>query len=179
MTAESDIPESRDALAALAREHSARLRSIAERVLGCRETAAEVVQDVFLRLWQNRASVSIKGSVGGYLARAVKNRALDLAKRRRIESRWLERETADVQHAECDRVLAEARPGDGPDDRARRLGLALERLPARQREVMLLRWRDDLAYAEIARRLGVSAKTVENQVGRGLKALRATLGERR
>jgi RNA polymerase sigma-70 factor (ECF subfamily) len=52
---------------------------------------------------------------------------------------------------------------------------ALETLPERRRAILLLRLREGLSYEEIARRLGISIKTVENQIGRGLKTLRTVL----
>lgn len=174
------MPADRQAISLdeIARLHGTRLRAVAERVVGCSETAAEVVQDVFLRLWRDRETLEIRDHLAGYLARAVRNRALDLRKRRRLESRWLERETAEAERAEMERILAGSF-GAGEDDRGQLVARALDRLPAKRREVMLYRWRDGLAYGEIAGRLGVSVKTVENQVNRGLKALRETLGPRR
>jgi RNA polymerase sigma-70 factor (ECF subfamily) len=162
----------------ISRRHGTRLKTVAERVVRCSETAAEVVQDVLLRVWRDRASIEIRGHLGGYLARAVRNRALDLHKRHRLESRWLERETAAVGQVERERIQAPllGAPEDR-EDREERLALAVDRLPGKRREVILLRWRDDLSYADIARRLGISAKTVETQINRGLRALRASLRE--
>ena len=76
---------------AIALEHGDRLRAVARRVVGCDETAAELVQDGLFRVWRDRASITIREHLGGYLARAVRNRALDHIKRRRLEARWLER----------------------------------------------------------------------------------------
>jgi RNA polymerase sigma-70 factor (ECF subfamily) len=160
---------------ALARIHGPRLRTVALRVTRCHEAAAEVVQDVFLRLWRDRQSLEIREHLAGYLATAVRNRAIDLARRRRRESRWIERESAEREQAESERIRGDA--GAVPEFVVAGLAAALATLPAKRREIMLLRWRDELSYADIARRLGISAKTVENQISRGLKALRASLGD--
>lgn len=165
----------RTAFDEIVRNHDARLRAVAHRVVGCPDTAAEVVQDVFFRLWRDRNTIEIRDHLGGYLARAVRNRALDRQKRLRLEYRWLEREVVETEQAEVERISG-ALTDSGSHDRGGQLLQALEQLPARRREIMLLRWRDGLSYAEIASRLGLSAKTVENQISRGLKTLREVLG---
>jgi RNA polymerase sigma factor (sigma-70 family) len=55
---------------------------------------------------------------------------------------------------------------------------ALETLPARQREVLVLRYYTDLAESDIATTLGISRGTVKSHASRGLQALRSTLEER-
>ncbi len=165
----------RTAFDEIVRIHDARLRAVAHRVVGCPDTAAEVVQDVFFRLWRDRDTIEIRDHLGGYLAKAVRNRALDRQKRLRLEYRWLEREVVETEHAEVERISGSL-SDSGSLDRGSQLMQALDQLPERRREIMLLRWREGLSYAEIASRLGLSAKTVENQIGRGLKTLRAILG---
>ncbi len=69
-------------------------------------------------------------------------------------------------------------PADAALERAELLGrleAAIESLPERCRLVMRLRWREQLPYAEIAQIMGISTKGVENQLARGLKALRELL----
>lgn len=165
----------RTAFDEIVRSHDARLRAVAHRVVGCPDTAAEVVQDVFFRLWRDRETIEIRDHLGGYLARAVRNRALDRQKRLRLEYRWLERELIEVERAEVERVAGSI-TDSAASDRSVLVAQALDQLPSRRREIMLLRWRDGLSYNEIASRLGLSAKTVENQISRGLKTLREALG---
>ncbi|MEO8450862.1 MAG: RNA polymerase sigma-70 factor [Gemmatimonadota bacterium] len=160
----------------LAEQHGQRLHAVARNVVGCSETAAEVVQDVLFRLWRDRESLIIREHVAGYLARAVRNRALDQVKRQRVESRWREQELREVERDQVERVSRGAHDGVPAEAWDHAIHEALDQLPARRREAVLLRWRDGLSYDEIARRLQISVKTVENQIGRGLKALRATLG---
>src|SRR2546428_834584 len=61
-------------------------------------------------------------------------------------------------------------------DLVARLEQALDQLPERRRQVFLLRWKEGKSYHEIARLLGVSPKTVENQMTHALRALRRLLG---
>ena len=157
-----------DEIAAL---HGQALRATARRLLGCPETAAEVVQDVLFRLWRDREELTVREHLAGYLRRAVRNRALDQIKRRRIESRWLERETMELA-----RHQTAPEGSDHADDREHAIARALEELPPKRRQAVILRWRDGLSYQEIADRLAISVKTVENQLGRALKTLRAAVG---
>lgn len=133
--------------------------------------AEELVQEVFLDLWTRRAQWTVTGSVRGYLFGAVRHRALNTRRRDLVELDWIENEAA-----ESISTLHSTPPLPGEElEQAElhdRLQKAIELLPERCRLVMQLRWRDGLAYAEIAGVMGISLKGVENQLGRGLRALR-------
>lgn len=164
----------------LFRAHYAGLCAFAVRYVGERAVAEELVQELFASLWARRDAWTVRGGSGSaraYLFAAVRNRALNARARRAVERDW-----------ERDEAIADVRtlhPTPVPADEAletselhARLTAAIESLPERCRLVMQLRWRDQLSYAEIAEVMGISAKGVENQLSRGLKALRGMLGER-
>jgi RNA polymerase sigma-70 factor (ECF subfamily) len=137
--------------------------------------AEELVQELFGDLWARREGWEVRGSPRAYLFAAVRNRALNLRKRQKVERDW--------EHDEAIADVREIHPMPEPADRAletaelhARLHGALESLPERCRLVMQLRWREQLSYAEIAEVMGISVKGVENQLARGLKALRERLG---
>jgi RNA polymerase sigma-70 factor, ECF subfamily len=159
------------ALDEIALRHQRRLQAIACTVVRCPQTAEEVVQDVLFRLWTQRTALGIRGQLDHYLGRAVRNRALDRVRRHRLEARWLERQLHQVDAPRAEEPDAAA---DAEWDPA--LREALEALPPRRRDAMMLRWCEGLSYGEIARRLDVSVKTVENQIGRGLRSLREAMG---
>jgi len=148
------------------RAHYAALCAFAMRYLSERALAEEIVQQLFSDLW-TRAHWKIHGSLRAYLFAAVRNRALNLRKRQRFE-RGLDEDadetlTDDMPTADAQIEAEEA---------SVRLSAALDRLPERCRLVMQLRWARRLSYAEIAEIMGISIKGVENQLSRGLKALR-------
>ena len=163
------------AFEALFRMHYDGLCGFAIRYVRERALAEELVQDLFAALWARRATWEVRGGAGSvraYLFAAVRNRALNLRARRAVERDW-EADEADV------RAL---HPAPTPADQAleaaelrARVDAALESLPERCRLVMQLRWREQLSYAEIAEVMGISPKGVENQLARGLKALRDRL----
>ncbi|MBY0331961.1 MAG: sigma-70 family RNA polymerase sigma factor [Acetobacteraceae bacterium] len=144
-------------------------RDVARRV-GCPATAADLVQDLFLRLW--RRPPQVPELAGGYLLRSARNIATD--HQRAAISR---REVA-LDHAED---APDARPGqDAGLDAAQQAALirtALAALPERVRHAFLLNRLRGLSYAEIAKAQGVSVSTVEKDMMRALAACRAAIGQ--
>ena len=155
--------------------HYRALRIYAARVHGTAGTSEEIVQQVFYRVWLNRERLDIKGSLAGYLYAAVRNYALNQRDRARSEQRW--------QHARAGELEHEPAHSELPDEEivAAELAAALDRavsqLPPRCREAFLLRRQRHLSYAEIARIMEITPKTVEIQIGNALKRLRHDLAE--
>jgi RNA polymerase sigma-70 factor (ECF subfamily) len=151
------------------RLYYARLCGFARQRVGSLATAEEIVQETFLRVWQNRHRLDPEQSLRGYLYRSVLNHALNEMKHRDVENCWLRLETA----AKVSSVPA--------DDTAQTSELAaavqqtLDNLPARCRLIFTMSRDQGLTYLEIAEALNISIKTVETQMGRALKALRASL----
>jgi RNA polymerase sigma-70 factor (ECF subfamily) len=158
------------------RAYHARLCGFAYRYLRNQADAEEVVQELFLSLWQKREALTIRSSLRAYLFAATHHRVLNRNARARLEQRWLQESGgADLDVADlavpADEVLQGAQL-------AARVQAALQTLAPGCRRVLQLRWLDQLSYAEIAEVLGISVKGVENQIARGRKALRAALQPR-
>jgi RNA polymerase sigma-70 factor (ECF subfamily) len=162
-----DIDRFSDAYAA----HRPRALSSAMRVLGDRAAAEDVVQDVFLALWRDPTLFDpARGSLGGYVAMMARSRAVD-----RMRS-----QTAARGAVERLGVRDEERPGaeDGPSEVAARheeRGRVLEavaKLPARQREAVLLAFGRGLSAAEIAAASGVPLGTAKSRLRLGLQKTR-------
>lgn len=158
------------ALEALLARYWSPVSLFALRMTGSRDAAEDVAQAVFCRLWERRASWRAQGSVRGLLFRLARNIAVSAHRTDRARER-------------ADRGFADARVYSIPaslDAERAQLQAALERaiaaLPARRREVFLLRMVDDLSYDEIAEVMHTSKQTVANQLSRALAALRPTLG---
>lgn len=134
------------------------------------ETAEEIVQELFLRIWRQRESLQITDSLQAYLYQAARNASLNYLKHRRIESQWSERVRAG------DAPVARAADEDlAEDELSRAIEAGIAALPERCRLVFTMSRRQGLSYAEIAEALGISVKTVEAQMGRALKSLRERL----
>jgi RNA polymerase sigma-70 factor (ECF subfamily) len=147
------------------------LVAFASRYVGDAARADELVQDLFLDLWRKRSTWTVQGSVRSYLFSAVRNHALNVRRRDGVERDW----AGDEAH---DDVRALHAPPVSPDamldaDELReRLASALAALPERCAIVMQLRWREGLSHQEIAEVMGISSKGVENELARGLRAVR-------
>jgi RNA polymerase sigma-19 factor, ECF subfamily len=157
---------------AIFREHYAGLCGFANRFVAAPDVAEEIVQDVFAGLWSARATLKITTSLRAWLYTSVRNRALNHSKRARAE-RPLSAD--DVRFHTASTPESDLLAGDT----ARHVTHALEALPARCREAMVLRWKDGLSHAEIAGAMGVSIKAVEHHLSRGIRALRERLGPSR
>lgn len=133
------------------------------------DVAEEVAQDVMVQLWKRRHLLDGDLSLRAYLLRAVRNRALNQLRHSRVR-----RDSAETVEALYDEPVA----SDAPIV-ARELGeavrIALRELPPRCREIFELSRIEGLKYSEIAEALDISTKTVEAQMSKALKVLRARL----
>jgi RNA polymerase sigma-19 factor, ECF subfamily len=154
----------------------AELLALAEQVSGSRETAEEAIQDVFLTIWRARTGWHVSRSLRGYLRRAIRNAAVRAARASDHSGGFGPHAAADDRSVDA---LPDGRPT--PADQATYHELAdaaaeaTQALPPRARDVFLLRRDEALSNREIARRLGVSVKTVETHMSRALRFLRRRL----
>jgi RNA polymerase sigma-70 factor (sigma-E family) len=143
---------------------------LATLILGDQGLAEDVVQDVFADMYRNAEHLD-PDRVLGYLRVSVINRSRSAGKRRPLV---LSADTAPERFTPV---------GSGPDahavraDQERRVLAVLDRLPQRQREIVVLRYWMDLSEAEIATTLGISAGTVKSSASRAMRTLSSQLGE--
>jgi len=140
-----------------------------------RDTAEELVQTVFLRIWEKRETWKPAAGARAYLFAACRNSSLDHLRHERVVERSITAASAGEPDAGGGPQLA-------PDDAvqaaelAEALRRAVQELPERRRSVVILRWQHHLSNVEIARALGISIKGVEAHVSRALAVLRERLG---
>jgi RNA polymerase sigma-19 factor, ECF subfamily len=159
------------ALEVIFRAHFAGMATFVQRYVHSPDVAEELVQDIFFKIWTKREQLVEIESLKTYLYRAARNQALNFLRRGKLERRWTEE-----QALEGEPVTTFAADDDASgQELAAAVQAAIDRLPPRCREVFLLSRDGGLTYAEIARSLGISIKTVETQMGRGLKSLRVAL----
>jgi RNA polymerase sigma-70 factor (ECF subfamily) len=153
------------------RAHFQGMAAFVERYVRSPDMAEELVQDIFLKIWTKRSQLTEIESLKTYLYRAARNQALNHLRRLKLERRWQEEQAAAGEPAT---VFAADEDASG-HELAEAVQSAIERLPPRCREIFLLSRDGGLTYAEIARTLEISVKTVETQMGRALKALRGAV----
>ena len=166
-----------DAFEAIFREYATQLCSFALHFTRSRELATEVVHDVFLLLWERRERLDVRTNLRAYLYKATRNRALEVARRDTFFRRWAERTAGEQAYDDSARMAPTPHEQLERDERAAALQRAIDALPERRRMVLLLRWRDGLHNAEVAEIMGISVKTVENQITQALRVLREQLFE--
>jgi RNA polymerase sigma-70 factor (sigma-E family) len=162
-----DDPREWDADEAVTVLHAAHYRALVRSVAlmtGDAQGAEEVVQDAFVGLHRSWARIRDPERAIGYLRRSAVNGA---------RSRYRRASTA-RRHAPLFAVPDVADPADDVSDHVAVLA-ALAALPERQREVLVLRYYDDLSEAAIAEALGISTGAVKTHASRGLAALRPRL----
>jgi RNA polymerase sigma-70 factor (ECF subfamily) len=145
--------------------HYGRLCDFAYHLVRSRAVAEDLVQDVFVAIMERGAAFSYDDPMP-YLFQATRNRALSHLRKLRVHERFAAG-TALATHAAPS-------PADSVErhELARALDLAVAALPMRCRQVFILSRVQRMTYAEIARALGISVKTVETQMGRALRSLR-------
>jgi RNA polymerase sigma factor (sigma-70 family) len=155
------------AFAVLYDRFAARLYRVAFRVLGCREDAEDVVQEVFLATVRSHERLANVRDLTAYLFSAIYRAAGRCAVRRG--------RAVPVSPAAADEAVAPPDPSaaDGPD--WARLQQAVRALPDEQRQVVTLKIDGELTFAQIAEIVGVSVSTTASRYQYALRKLRTTL----
>ena len=170
-----------DAVASrLFRERYGSLVQMARLLVDDKESAEEVVQEAFVLLYGSWRRLRDPGRAEAYLRSSVWNLARDRLRRRRTVRRY---EAVAARGPDVTGTLRGSIP-ESPadavveDERRRLLAAALDRLPARQRDCLLLRYWGDLSEREIAQTLGISPGSVKSHVHRAMARLTTELSDR-
>lgn len=143
--------------------------SIALRIVGDRESAEEVVQDVFQAVWLSAGSFQPNGSLSAWLIGITRHRAIDATRSKRYRARAREDLLDDTRLAG-----ATESPADALMLRSV-VRAAMEQLPPSQRQALDLAYYGGLTHTEIAARLGEPVGTIKSRMRMGLMKLRELL----
>ena len=159
------------AFEALFKRYYARLHRFATALSNNPSSAEDIVQNVFMRLWEQRHSWPVRTSLRAYLFVAVRNGVYTAQKRRQVRRRSAEEVEPDVCFPGTE--------GSTRDHATLQAALqkAITELSPRQREVFLLCRVSDLSYAEISQALNISEHTVASHMARALRHLRHKLSD--
>lgn len=129
--------------------------------------AEELAQDVFMSLWENREQLGSIESFSSYVYRMAKNRALNYLRRKYLEESYLEEYEGETELTiEGDLYAREMELLEQ---------LTVSRMPRKRKAIYEMSRKDGLTNDEIATRMGISKKTVENHLNLALKEIRKTL----
>ena len=136
------------------------------------DIAREIVQEVFVNLWEKRNSIDLEKSPKSYLGTSVRNRCLNyLRDHKKFNADILEIEGlgSDEEYVKLDELITE--------ELKNKIEEATNALPDKCREVFLLSRIENKKYKEIAHDLDISVKTVEAQMSKALKIMREKLAD--
>jgi len=146
------------------------LHAYAFTILKDDEMAEEMVQQVFFKLWERSENLSFNSSIQAYLYKAVYHESLNYLKHRKVRSAH-QLHIAYSMNTQGEQASKKVIT----KELETRLRTALNALPEQCRTIFQMSRFEELKYREIADRLNLSVKTVENQMGKALKILRQEL----
>jgi len=132
--------------------------------------AEEVVQSVFVRLWENRSTLDETMSVKGFIYKSTVNACYNSLKKKAVRNRYFEYELIALDE-KTDKSYDEI----FYKDLKRQIDSILAALPLRQQEIFNLSRFEGLSHADIATKLNLSVRTVENQIYRAIKIIKDNL----
>ncbi len=169
-----------DALSSLYDKYQRRIYSLVLRIVRNEDDAAEVMQDVFLQVWEKAGLFDQdRGSFGAWLATLAHNKAVNLLRSRRYKKAALEvrQDAAELSANPGEATVERRTPLDEQvesGERERMLAL-LEQIPEAQRVALTMAYYDGLSQTEIAEALGVPLGTVKTRMRQGMIKLRDML----
>lgn len=139
--------------------------------LSSREDCRDILHDLFIGLWQNHATLDIRGDLSAYLYTAARYKVFDRISKNQIEKKYLNSVQLFVEKGEYvtdhrirEKLLIEL------------IDREIAALPEKMREVFRLSRNENLSHRQIAAQLGISEQTVKKQVQNALKVLKIKLG---
>jgi RNA polymerase sigma-70 factor, ECF subfamily len=132
------------------------------------DEAEDIVQAMFLKLWERRDTLDIRHSIRTYLFKSVYHQCINQLEHRKIKQKYLERSQWTVEHAQPDAF---------PHELEEKLKRIVDGLPPQCRTIFMMSRYEELRYPEIASKLNISVNTIQNQICKALKILRAELKE--
>lgn len=143
------------------------------RITGSAETAEDILQDTFLKLWIHRDKLTSINNFSGYLYRMIRNSAITGFQRLSLQTLMLAdmKREAEVTGRPIDEALIEKQLHE-------MLTRVIDELPERQRQVYHMVRVEGLKYEEVAQTLNISLSTVKNHMSRALETIRTQIGSR-
>ncbi|MEM9885915.1 MAG: RNA polymerase sigma-70 factor [Bacteroidota bacterium] len=141
-------------------------------VVHCEQAAEEIVSDVFLKIWKNRAQLTITTKLKYYLKTAVRNQAIDYLRRQARERNFkgeIDRDYESNYTSPYEEVVGQ--------ELSQKVEAAIESLPPKGKHIFRLSRDRGMKYREIADLLNISIKTVETHMRRSLIHLRKRVQE--
>lgn len=153
------------------KSHYKRLHAYACTILKDEDNAEEVVQNMFVKLWEKKEKIHELQSLNAYMYRAVYNDCINHLRHEKVKASY--RNYAVHTNSEMDNGTQSGKVHELEE----RLRQALSELPEQCRTIFQMSRFEELKYREIAEKMGLSVKTIENQMGKALKLMRVKMAD--
>ncbi len=160
--------DSHEAFVRIFRHYYPNLVLFASQFIPDRLACEDIVQNIFIKIWSERKELKIKTSLRSFLITLVQNMCLDHIRHNKVKSRYASELHETILSLSPEEHMFYSELNKAFDD-------ALSRMNPTLRETLLLSRHEKLKYSEIAERLGVSRRTVEDRVSKAMKFLRDNL----
>ena len=155
----------------LFRKYYSELKGFANKFLHNHDEAEEIVEEVFIKIWENRKSIDPNSSLVSYMFKIAQNLSLNALRKKKIESKSIEILKTEYIENACFYTYEDYHICELEDNIVR----AIEKIPSKSKEVFILSRISGLKYNQIADNLNISVKTVEAHISKALKILRLQL----
>lgn len=158
------------------KKHFTGLCLFAEHFLKDTHAAEEIVEEYFCNLWENCQSTHITTSLRGYLYKSIYHRCLKYIRYQKLQRKYLTN-----QYQFSDKEILESASEDYPavnlitKELEDKISSVIDALPRQCKKIFCMNRFENLTYAEIAEKLGISQNTVKTQMSRALQKLRVEL----
>ncbi len=143
------------------------------------EIAREIVQDTFMKLWENRSSLDSNSNLNSLLYRIIHNNSLNYLKHLHIQKKYSESVRKNLITYQLNYIALKDETSEQIlyNELQNKVNKAIEQLPPKCKEIFLLSRTKEYKYKEIAYQLNISVKTVENHIAEALRRIRIYLHE--
>jgi RNA polymerase sigma-70 factor (ECF subfamily) len=153
------------------KKYSVRIYSFVFGIIKSKDDAQDIVQEVFIKLWDKRESLKEHLSFKSYLFTIAYNTTISLIRARVKEKDF----AAMVKSKQIPLNIDPANVQLEYTELKEKLEETINKLPKRQKQVYLLSRKEDLSYKQIAIKMGISVNTVENHMSKALRFIRSNI----
>jgi RNA polymerase sigma-70 factor (ECF subfamily) len=128
------------------------------------DEAQDIVQNVFVKIWERKETLAMTVTVKSYLYRAVYNHCMNHLEARAVRQKYQHKESGDLSPIQEPEVF--------PHELEENIIAVINTLPKQCRLIFMMSRYQEMKYAEIATKLGISVNTIENQISKALRILK-------
>ncbi len=136
-----------------------------------RHTAEDIVQDIFLKIWDRKSTIVVEGDMKNYLRSMVEHACFDYMKHQTVENNFMQKSIRQIQLDELN-YYESSNDYPSENEKMETLFACIEKLPPKRKDVFKKFFLEEQKHADIARDLEISVRTVETHIYKALKFLR-------